>query len=392
MKNLLVSFLPLFIVFAVLLSLRKNIDDVFFLNNMETKCAASDNLYFDNLINNPSLEYTLFSGTDSSGVIYMFGSSELTAKSDALPFTFISKYFKNKVVGIGHAGNQCFSIYSQLLAHKDKLDKTPVFIILSPGWFANEGTTSECFLEYNSPTMMNKILMSEGNDEFKQYQMKRVSELYSELVNPDVNFRMMFLEDRANKSIVNRLFLSPLIYADVFLQNAKQDVFYSCYNNIPFYKNVLRDEHVDMPWDSLFAASKKEHEANATNNSWGVNNVYYSTYVNGKTTEMKIQQYEGNTEWQDLKMLLRLLKANKVNASFMILPINPYYYTNTKELTPFISKINTEVVKTGYPCLNMWNDDTTTFEKPILNDVMHLSSYGLLKVDQFLVSTYKLAQ
>ena len=107
---------------------------------------------------------------------------------------------------------------------------------------------------------------------------------------------------------------------------------------------------------------------------------------------MKINQGEDNTEWQDFKKLVAMLKQKKVNASFMILPINPFYYTNSKELTPFISKLNREAMSNGFPCLNMWCDDTATFEKAVLNDVMHLSSYGLYKVDQFLVNTYKLTK
>jgi D-alanine transfer protein len=392
MKKFFLYLFSLTIAILVLLGLKKYIDDLVFLQALHKEAPPFSRMYYSNLTSDPSLEHTMLSGTDSSGVIYVFGSSELTSYSEALPFNFISNNFKNKVVGIGHAGNQCFSIYSQLLAHEDRLNGAPVFIILSPGWFANKGTSSECFLEYNSSTMMNAILNSEKNDEFKKYEMQRVADLYPEFTNPDVNFRMMFLENKANQNSINRIFLSPLIYANSWLNSAKEQMFAKETSPVPYYKNVLVNEHKKVAWDSLFAASKKEKEESVTNNSWGINDEYYSTYINGNRIEMYINQGEDNTEWQDFTMLVRMLKEKKVNASFMILPMNPFYYTNTKELTPFISKLNQEVILSGFPCLNMWNDDTTTFDKALLKDVMHLSSYGFYKVDEFLVNTYKLTK
>jgi D-alanine transfer protein len=392
MRSLLVCFLPVFFSLIAVFYFRSSVDAYFFNKPSVSFVETTSTSYYPNLISQPSLEQIMLSGTDSGGVIYVFGSSELSSQIDAQPYRFISKHLKNKVKAVGHAGNQCFSIYSQLLAHEEKLEGAPIFIILSPGWFANNGTSSECFLEYNSTSMMNAILNSEKNNEFKKYEMKRVADMYTELVNPDVSFRLLYLENIANKNSINHLFLSPLIFADRYLQNAKNRMYSDEKAKIPFRKNVIVAEDKILPWDSLFASSKKAQEESVTNNSWGINNEYYSTHINGNTSEMKINQNDENIEWQDFIMLVRMLKEKKANASFMILPMNPFYYTNSKEITPFVFKMHAELVNRGFPCLNMWNDDTTTFEKPLLNDVMHLSSYGLFKVDWFLVNTYKLTK
>jgi poly-D-alanine transfer protein DltD len=91
-------------------------------------------------------------------------------------------------------------------------------------------------------------------------------------------------------------------------------------------------------------------------------------------------------------MLIKLLKAKNVNASFIIMPINPYYYTNSKELTPLIKTLQTELEINNYPCLNLWNADTATYDIGILKDIMHISKYAWYKVDKFIVETYKLTK
>ncbi|MBI3238321.1 MAG: hypothetical protein HYZ43_05690, partial [Flavobacteriia bacterium] len=127
-------FLPAAIAITVLLFSINTINQYCFALS-EEKAAASDLRYLDNFSNNPKYEATFLSANDSSETIYLMGSSELTHTSSAAPYNFIPDHFKTKVLAIGHAGNQCFSIYSQLLANQDKLENAPIVILLSPGWF-----------------------------------------------------------------------------------------------------------------------------------------------------------------------------------------------------------------------------------------------------------------
>jgi poly-D-alanine transfer protein DltD len=68
-------------------------------------------------------------------VITLLGSSELLSDSKALPHRFINSLFPVKTKALGHAGNQCLSIYCQLLANEAKLKVAPAVIVISPGWF-----------------------------------------------------------------------------------------------------------------------------------------------------------------------------------------------------------------------------------------------------------------
>jgi poly-D-alanine transfer protein DltD len=84
------------------------------------------------------------------------------------------------------------------------------------------------------------------------------------------------------------------------------------------------------------------------------------------------------------------LKAKAADASFVILPLNPYYYANLDELDPVMQELAATVRKNGYSCLNFWATRSEEFEKGVLSDVMHLSDYGWYRVDRFIADTYNL--
>jgi D-alanine transfer protein len=97
-----------------------------------------------------------------------------------------------------------------------------------------------------------------------------------------------------------------------------------------------------------------------------------------------------NTELKDFKMLVKLLKSNEANATFIISPLNPYYYRDLQELDPVVSEIEAEIRKQDFKYLNLFTSDSTKYDKAILSDVMHMSEYGWLLVNKFIADTYKL--
>ncbi len=135
----------------------------FFPPNLIRKDIASPSKVpdcIDNFRNNPWYEKEFLANRYNKPQLYILGSSELTDDTEATPYNFISERFHTKMTGIGHAGNQCFSIYSQLLANEKRLKKAHIVIVLSPGWFYGpnaRGTSSSLLLEYNSSEYLKKI-------------------------------------------------------------------------------------------------------------------------------------------------------------------------------------------------------------------------------------------
>ena len=354
----------------------------------------ADVRYIDNFQHHPYFEDDFLASNDSSETIFLLGSSELTTDTPAMPFNFITEHFKTRVVAVGHAGNQCFSIYSQLLANEHKLKDAPVVIMLSPGWFDakySTGTSSTLFLEFNSDYYLNNIFQHTVKSEFRDYGIKRISDLFHEIINPDLTTKLMFYEEQSNRSIVHKIAYSPLIMVDGALNDMKFRLLdgRTSYPDA-FSRKPIIAEPVVINWDSLLTASQNEQLKNASNNTWYIENSYYSEYVKGEQGVLEAAPGNSSQELEDFKMLVKFLKARGVNASFVIMPLNPYFYGNIRIMDPVVTQLRTELKASGFPCLDLWTSDKASYDKGVLRDVMHLGDYGWYQVNKFIADTYNL--
>jgi D-alanyl-lipoteichoic acid biosynthesis protein DltD len=350
--------------------------------------------FVENFALYPEFESEFLKDASRNKRIFILGSSELAAASPALPYNFISANFSTQVIGVGHAGNQCLSIYAQLLAHEELLKNRPIVILLSPGWFESKpakGTSSAVFLEYNSYRFLDKIIYSRDSSRFPNYLNSRIAQLYSEFTSPSLELNWMNLKHRSSKSIVHQALYSPILFCDSILLQQKAKILSQQKNN-PVKKLTAPTNplSVNVNWDSIFRFSQEEVLRKSTNNELGIEDSYYTEYIHGKTGSIQAVPISSNQELIDFKMLIKLLKSKQAAVSFVITPLNPYYYKNLNDLDPMIDALKHEIKMTGFPCFNLFESKTKNYEKALLHDVMHLSDYGWYKVNKFIVDTYTL--
>lgn len=378
------------------ISTSKPISSTFFISDTNRDPSRDDRNFIENFSDNPSWENNFLNTGYSSEIIYLLGSSELAENSNAIPYNFISQHFTTKVKAIGHAGNQCFSIFAQLLANEERLNKAPVVIIISPGWFESKpskGTSSAIFLEFNSERFLNKIISTIGINKFKAYMYQRVADLYSDFSSPNIELKLMNFEHCAAKSLAHQLLYSPIILCDKKLLKIKENILdYKANGSIHKSRFPINSQSIQIKWDSLFEASKVEVTSNSTNNSLGISNDYYTEYIHGKVGKIQAVNENINQELADFLMLLSLIKEKHVNASFIISPLNAYYFKNLNELSPIIKTVETNIKMCELPLLNLFEADKQKYDKAILHDVMHLSDFGWYRADKFIVDTYHLNQ
>ncbi len=398
MKQVVIAFLlPICIALATTayFSCNHDFNSLLFPNKRSAVDVIDENINFiENFSSHPEFETDFLKPSTDFERIYILGSSELAASSPALPYQFISTHYSTKVFGIGHAGNQCLSIFSQLLSHVELLDKSRIVVILSPGWFESKpskGTSSAVFLEYNSPNFLRKILRDTSNSIFHSYLNKRISELYPEITSPHLELNMLNFSHRSSLSVLHKIVYAPLLFCDEKLVNLK----YSNQASQNYYIEKSNEANnsnkaLQPNWDSIFSTSRKEVLAKSTNNSLGINDTYYTEFIHGKIGSIQTVPAAVNQELADFKMLVKLLKEKKAAASFIISPLNPHYYQNLKELEPTIKTIVEELNLFGLPYLNFFETDTKKYEKAVLQDVMHFSDFGWYKVNKFIIETYQL--
>lgn len=339
----------------------------------------------------PVLEDYLLKTGEGYENIFLFGSSELTSSSDAVSYRFVSRHFHTQVVGVGEAGNQCFSIYTQLLASAGRLKGAPVVIILSPSWFAGHdavaGTPAEIWLKYNSPAMLQRISRDSSASE-KAYFAERFAALFYDFNRPDPEHRKLFYNYQVNRNPFCKALYTPLGQALPFFTDGMSAPVAAA--TAPYKRSPIQTDQVHLNWDSLYEAAKVRARAAATNNTMGVNNEYYDQFVKGRRGEFFPVPRSQNREMDDFHALLRLMQRRGVNASFIILPVNLLYFKNPEALQPGVDELTTAIGKTGFPCYNMFDTDRTHFEKEMLTDVMHPGEYGWLKMTRFIIETYHL--
>jgi D-alanyl-lipoteichoic acid biosynthesis protein DltD len=393
-KIFFIYLIPLCFALAFLHLFNKKFNEFFFKAEPVSK-ADSALRYIDNFQNNQFYEDKFLLSNDSSETIVILGSSELNGSTEAIPYNFISDNFKTKVVGVGHAGNQCFSIYSQLLANENRLKNAPIVIILSPGWFeskSTKGTSSAIFLEYNSEWFLKTINKNSIDNEFTAYENKRISQLYNEFNAPNLELKLMNYKHLASKSFIHAILFYPVILFDNLLISYKEKIVTQRKQITVTDRKPIISEEISINWDSLLTASKVEITQNSNNNRFGINNQYYNDNIRGKRGKVEPVRVCFNQELEDFKMLLKLLKNKKANVSFVMSPLNPIYCKNLDDLSPTINVITDDIKQNGYCCLNLFETDTLKYDKAVLFDIMHMSKYGWYKINKFIVETYKLTK
>lgn len=319
--------------------------------------------------------------TDGSSILLM-GSSELTsADHPSKPVRFFNNELNVPLVAIGHAYNQSFSIYAQLLATGADLTNARVAILVSPTWFfgkeGKRGSNLASFLEYQpSPSLYRIQQLVKDRDTLATpvpaYLYEHIDELGS--TQPIVQW---LTRDGSWRSRALYSFSEPW-YAEVIRRTRPEML---AEQPVSLWTPEPRQHLTAERWKELYKEGIAEHLAQCTNNSVYVYDEYYTEYVKGETRKLEAEGFEKNREMHDLLRLLNYVQAKGGRPFFIIQPLNPYVYTNLKEMTPIVDWVRGQLDQRDLPYLDLWVDDTTQFRPGTLTDVMHLGPLGWYRVD-----------
>lgn len=396
MKQFVVIYLLPFIAalyFTIYIAFNPKINNYIFPVKSIEKETNIDYNFIEHFNHDPFYENDFLSSNTTSENIFLLGSSELTHNTAAIPYHFISNHFDVKVKAVGHAGNQCLSILSQLLAHHQKLQNAPIVIILSPSWFESKttkGTPSEIFLEFNSDRSLNKILNNKTDKQYTDYLNKRVADMFHDFNSPNLELKLMYNQHQASKSFIHQTLFKPVMVIDEQLLAFRNIINpFKLFDAQGYQRKIIQSKNIQINWDSIFAMSKSQVLNNASNNNLGIANDHYPEFKNKKGRIQPVNP-RFNQELQDMEVLIQYLKKKNANASFIISPLNPFYFKNLKELNPTIIHIEKCIQSNGFKYLNLFESDTAKYNKALLFDVMHLSDFGWYKIDQFIIDNYQL--
>ena len=334
-----------------------------------------------------TLQKTVSLQTDlESGKIVLFGSSELVKYPNQ---RFLPQKFFNNELNIplrvqGNEGHQTFVIMSQLAALDNQTirNNARIAILLSPSWFtgSNEnGLTMPKFLEYMYSGMMNKLYFeSETDDKYKYLISDYIKENVSLIKEPSFIYKypLNVLEKDYLNNEIKKFIIQNFDYKNVKVETL----------------NYVKPK---LDYDKL-RAEAKNIEIPSSNNSFGVNNEYYSKYIEPEIAKNNFPfsiiippELDKNEEFQDFLVLLDFLDKYKIKPLFIMQDLNPYVFAgNREEANELMAIIKSKVLEHNFEYMDMWTYKKEDFEMNSLTDIVHLDELGWIKVNQKIIDYF----
>lgn len=321
-----------------------------------------------------------------SGKIVLFGSSELVKYPDQ---RFLPQKFFNNELNIplrvqGNEGHQTFVIMSQLAALDNQIvrDNARIAVLLSPSWFtgSNEnGLTIPKFLEYMYSGMMNKLYFeSETDNKYKYLISDYIKENVSLIKDPSFIYKypLNVLEKDYLNNEIKKFIIQNFDYKNIKVETL----------------NYVKPK---LDYDKL-RVEAKNIEISSSNNSFGINNEYYSKYIepeiaknNFPFTVVIPPELDKNQEFQDFLVLLDFLDKYKIKPLFIMQDLNPYVFAgNREEANELMAIIKSKVLEHNFEYMDMWTYKKEDFEMNSLTDIVHLDELGWIKVNQKIIDYF----
>ena len=323
--------------------------------------------------------------------LVLLGSSELTTtiNEDYHPKK-IFNYEDFNIMQIGVGNSQNIIHAATIGSIGNDIRNNEIVMIQSIQWFDNKnGILKDAFLSrISSEHVYNTMANDKISKETKEKFINRVIELSStnKVLNKKYrSYKKYFVEKQGN--FITGEFLKLDNY------------FYKLKNKYEFFKNKGRDNYPlsgkktpDYNWKELDEKVTEQAKERTNNNDYQIDNTYYDKYIKSKYDQLKNSskntKYDESKEYDDLDILLSIVKDLNLNMKFAILPANGKWsdytgidsekrqvaYNNLKEIA---KKNNIEVM----------DYSSKEYEEYYMYDAMHLGWRGWIDFERDL---YKL--
>ena len=323
--------------------------------------------------------------------LVLLGSSELTTtiNEDYHPKK-IFNYEDFNIMQIGVGNSQNIIHAATIGSIGNDIRNNEIVMIQSIQWFDNKnGIIKDAFLSrISSEHVYNTMANDKISKETKEKFINRVIELSStnKVLNKKYrSYKKYFVQGQGN--FITGEFLKFDNY------------FYKLKNKYGFFKNKGKENYPlsgektpDYDWKELDEKVTEQAKERTNNNDYQIDNTYYDKYIKSKYDQLKNSskntKYDESKEYDDLDILLSIIKDLNLNLKFAILPANGKWsdytgidgekrlvaYNNLKEI---FKKNNIEVM----------DYSSKEYEEYYMYDAMHLGWRGWIDFERDL---YKL--
>ncbi|AFQ43751.1 D-alanyl-lipoteichoic acid biosynthesis protein DltD [Desulfosporosinus meridiei] len=337
---------------------------------------------------------------DTPGVIPMYGSSEMSMINNYHPAKVLTPETGVTPFLIGRGGTQTIINVLNLASLEDLRGKK-IAIFITPQWFGPGGISQSTFEgNFSALHAYNMFFSSDISPSLKRQIAERIlnfPEAYKEYP-----YLKNMLENEINSSIMAKV--------NKTLDWLPARMEYSALEVRDFFKVIwqvkdLADKQVarysakaanppEMEWSRLREEAKVDAIKSTDNNPFKMDNKFYQEYLLPKLKESKDSDKHdlnlSSPEYNDLKLLMQVLKEKGAKPLFVIIPMNGRWYDyaglDRLQREQCYQKLAALVQAEGYPLADFSSHE---YEDYYLKDLWHLAWIGWVDVDQKLYEFYR---
>lgn len=322
--------------------------------------------------------------------LIVFGSSELSAIVEQNPVNMFPNSDLNADITIDGQAYVQSLLQSMNIASLEKgnSNELKVAIIVSLQWFQGADIDVSGFVANFSELQFYNLIYNEKiSDENKRYICKRVSELLASSEGHE-EVKMYTSLYESNDTLQNTMLIALQPYYKMKYEILKIQDKYELYCTMKNTETVkdFPEETLDIDWESEWINATKQGEKSCTNNSFYVEDEYYTTYIADKVETIKdsgINASFESKEKEDFIHFLSICNDLDITPYVIMMNTNGYYYdyigveqTKRAEVYSWVAE---QCEKYGIDCLTLEDEE---YEPYFMHDAMHLGWKGWLFVNE----------
>ncbi len=332
----------------------------------------------------------------------VFGSSELGRGLIPDPY-HISLTFARRPTGfvpflVGRGGCQSL-IHLVNIAAQDGLRHRRIVIIISPQWFLPTGIPEVYFNSNFSALQTYRVLYSRHLSQSLKVRIAKRLLTFS-TVRDKFPVLAYVLKGYGTANPTDRYLAAlsrPLSYLQMQyleMQDAQEAlaVALAVKSDVPAETNMIVGPR-GTSWLDLLRMAEMEGKQRSTNNPYGIYNEYFDTYISrdyGKLKDsLRWMTFTQSPEYDDLKLLLDVLREYQIDAVFVSVPVNGLWYDYAgvpqQVREAYYHKVAELIRGQGFKVVDF---STHEYEKYFLKDVMHLGWKGWVYIGEVIDRHY----
>ena len=366
--------------------------------NLHAKTLLDDNIekaiYYNNVSSKNCSDYVMEKVLNERSIVVL-GSSELSfSNSPAYPpklFNYGNSDFNMVLMGSGYF--QCIPQAINVGALSNNIKNNKIVLIISPQWFTSDGLTSESFCSKFEETNFVEFLK---NDSISKETRIAVANRVNELLTSDPTTLARVEKDERlyiDGSLNLLTHLEMAAYNSFRAEKAKFETAHALKSqDLPIeQERYVKAE--DINWNELMLKSADLGVESCTNNTFGVNDDYYTTYMADKIASLKGSysdaSYVESPEYDDFRLFLDVCKELNIEPLIISAPVNGRWYDYAE-----FSKAdrNTYYQNIRDICreynVKLADFSQKEYEIYFLRDIMHLGWKGWVYLDRAVYEFY----